>query len=338
MSREEEGVQWQSTFLQNRQKVKLWSFLDTPSDAPEHIFSNVTWGPQVFQVFQHQKPSSRRPCCSWSDHGVCSGGIYFSPLAFSPDPEPSRGFFSCFSDVFDGSCPCSSCDARGLLLGSLLSSSFVPPFGCSLALTKAIARVVLHSRLHRHLAEKSFWIGGSALNSLLSGSRPLQPISTPKPPYLTSRWVSGSSRVSWAAMGSTCRLLLRADQVAILLCTKSSASWLRWPTALPKGGAAPRWLPCATSWGTLARVGFCRSSLPSGSWCRLSEQVSSPLHQTSPETYDDVSHCLRTFLALCRRSHWTESKLLSCRPVATWFEPCPGRDLGGSWLSLVSPE
>lgn len=87
-------------------------FLNTPSDAPEHILSDLTWGPQVFWVFQHQTPLPRQPRCSWSDDGVCSGGICVSPCTFSPDSEPSWDFLSCLCDVFDGYASCSSHDAQ----------------------------------------------------------------------------------------------------------------------------------------------------------------------------------------------------------------------------------
>ncbi len=72
--------------------------------SSKHISGDVPWG---HRVIQHQTPSPRWPSRGWLARLI---GTHFSPWTSSLDPEPYRGFLSCFGGIFDGFAPCYSCD------------------------------------------------------------------------------------------------------------------------------------------------------------------------------------------------------------------------------------
>lgn len=55
-----------------------------------NMVSDVSWGHQVFQVFQHQMSSIRLPSWGWWDPSLCLSSIW--PLNTTPHPMPCRGF------------------------------------------------------------------------------------------------------------------------------------------------------------------------------------------------------------------------------------------------------
>lgn len=97
--------------------IMVWAIhhtFDRPHllDAPEHIISDVTWGLQVFHVFQHAC-SPRRPRFGCSDQ-LGAGGNCDSPWTSSLHPEPSWSFLCFHCVVLHGSSPFNSCALKFL--------------------------------------------------------------------------------------------------------------------------------------------------------------------------------------------------------------------------------